>query len=418
MSSNVVYLKDRCLLTDVPKVIAEKLSSGRLLTQSGKKVSYCGLIIVGDSICVFLPRKTQMSCPINVQRNFSPALFKALRLYSKRSRRLNTSDDEGDNLEGDEQLGLAYDLLTDYRINGLYSRRNIHKETNIGRPNWHRTISKHLPYLSTSGPIYMDYEGAESRNQTDSEASKIHSFLIQYLDHKYGQAFFGSALFVDNGLTRPTAINEKYFLVTLNNELQNLYSERDIRLFRMLIKLVKKIFGDTLTSIYIGTRSFHTIWEHMLTKTLSSVIDLNSEFSIPTYKDSQGKFYPATKNNQKADIILHNKESNIFSVVDAKYYEATSLQSVPSWPDLVKQFFYAKAVESLYANATIKNFFIFPGTENYFKSVLMTDRKDKSKVDRQYQEIECIYVDPSEVINAYITGSILKSLSERLVLTI
>jgi hypothetical protein len=414
MESTVVYLKDRCLLSDVPKAVASKLSSARLLTTSGKKVCYCGLITVGNLTCVFLPRQTETSCSVSVKRNFSPALFKALRLYSQQSDRLNTSDDEGENLEGSEQLSLAYDLLSDYRMNGLYSRRDIHRKTNEGKPNWPRTVAKHQPYLSPSGPIYMDYEGSKSRNRTDSEASRIHAYLIQNLDVTYGEAFFGNTSFRDGGLTKPSTISKRYFLAILNGELQKLYSERDMKIFRMLIKLVEKVWGNTTTSRFIGTKSFHTIWEHMLKKVISGTINLNDKFSIPTYTDAQGKRYPAAQKGQRTDIIIHKEESNTFAIIDAKYYEATSLTTSPGWPDLVKQFFYAKAVESLYANATIKNFFIFPGTESHFQSVLMADRKDESKTDEQYKEIECVYIDPSEVIEAYVTGGVLTDLSERL----
>ena len=407
---DINYYLDRSILSDLPDKLSQILQSRNFVTQSGKKVSFCGLIVTESVQAVFLPRSTQLS---GGTLRATASLFKAFRRYDKELAPLIRNNEQVAELFGSKRIYLLYSLLEDYRTYGIYSQRNIHKRVNSGKPDWSRTISKFQPYISNGYPVYCDYVGVKKRVRVDSEISKIHAFLISLIDTNFGTIFFGEKSYSEDGLSKPSFISEEFFRAIINKELRSVYSDRDVRLMKLLLKVLSVGVLDESLEFAIGTRSFHTVWEHMLKMVIEGAIELNDKLPFPIYEDSNGKLYPAKRNSQKTDIVLENRSKNRYTIVDAKYYDATSQSSSPRWHDLVKQFFYEKAISVVYPESTVKNYFIFPGEKQVFAKAFMANRMDYSPVS-DYAEIECIYVNPSDVTRAYSKGLKLEPLSEKL----
>jgi len=414
---NISYFLDRCLLDELPLHLQEAIRDRGLLTSNGNrvsnKVSFCGLITCQGGNYIFLPRKTDRGSEKKVHKKYAPDLFKALRKYHREVSSLLNVNEDGVELEGTDNISAIYSLIDDYRKNGLYSKRQTHRNKNKGKPDWPRTISRHQPVLSNIGPAYIEYEGVQRNNSADGEISRIHAYIIKELDDKFGEIFIGNKSYKHDGILPPQTLEKNYFISRLEHELRNVYSERDVILIRTLINVVNKIFNNQIEETVIGIRGFHTIWEHMLNKVLEGKVDINKEFSFPSYVDNQGAVYPAKLKGQRTDTILADYKKNQFSVIDAKYYDAVSLGTAPGWPDLVKQFFYAKAVESLKPTASVKNYFIFPGNNSHFDHALMS-KDDSLATDHRYPPIFCKYIDPAEVIKAYISGANLSQFSQEL----
>ncbi|RWU07967.1 LlaJI family restriction endonuclease [Pseudidiomarina gelatinasegens] len=409
MQPNIpVLVNDRIELSLLPADIQNHLLRYGLITSGGQKACFCGLLKTNEHIYVFLPRKMEQ------RQNSLPGIFAAIRKYSNHSNSLVDSEDGGDNLLGKYELTLISDILTDYRQNGIYTRRNRLNTLNKGKPNWSKTVSKFDPLFSIMGPIYLNYAGSISLNQADSEASRVHAYIVKLLDITYGKILFGSSNYQSGVLPLPQNQNENYLLSVLNSELQNLYSDRDIRLFNHLIKYIKRIHGKNNTNVVIGIKGFHTLWEHMLKSIITGAVDINSEFSIPTYITSTGEHLEAPQKGQRTDIITHDKTNNVYAIIDAKYYHAQDLKNAPGWSDLLKQFFYAKAVKSIAATSRVKNYFIFPGDKQVLTSAYMRKR-NVNEADADYANIQCLYVDPQEVIEAYTKEVILENLSKQLI---
>ena len=103
------------------------------------------------------------------------------------------------------------------------------------------------------------------------------------------------------------------------------------------------------------------------------------------------------------------KSENSCWVIDSKYYTATGAHNAPGWSDLVKQFFYVKAVKLIYPKIeSIKNIFIFPGVNNSLSNIEMVYReesKDETKLAKLAEDfipIECLYLDPNDVMESYL----------------
>lgn len=410
MHWDINYYLDRSNLSDLPDSLSQVLTNQNLVTQSGEKASFCGLVLTESVQAVFLPRSTQLSGGIS---KATISMFKAFRRYDKEISPLIRNNEQVAELLGSERISLFYSLLEDYRNYGIYNQRNLHKRINSGKPDWPKTISRFQPYISNGTPVYCDYVGVRKRVSVDSEISKIHAFLVNMIDIKFGAILYGETSYNEDGLSKPSFISGEFFRAIINKELRNVYSDRDVRLMKLLLKVLEIGVLEESIEFVIGTRSFHTLWEHMLKKVVEGAIELNDRLPFPIYQDSIGQLYPAKRNSQKTDIVIENSSKNLYAIVDAKYYDATSQLSSPRWHDLVKQFFYEKAISFVHPESTIKNYFIFPGEKQIFAKAFMADRKDYSPVS-EYAEIECIYVKPTDVTYAYSKGIKMEELSRKL----
>ncbi|WP_200856300.1 LlaJI family restriction endonuclease, partial [Klebsiella pneumoniae] len=133
-------------------------------------------------------------------------------------------------------------------------------------------------------------------------------------------------------------------------------------------------------------------------------LKINSLLPIPQYQFS-GPIELTEISAQKGmrlDIFI--KDENRCWVIDSKYYTATGATDAPGWSDLVKQFFYIKAIKLIYPELKeIKNIFIFPGVTNLISKIQMTYRDESKEVEKlvklteDFVPIECLYLDPNDV---------------------
>lgn len=116
--------------------------------------------------------------------------------------------------------------------------------------------------------------------------------------------------------------------------------------------------------------------------------------------------YKARTQGMRIDIVLDGP--NELSIVDAKYYEASTPSNAPDWPDITKQFFYEMAVnEAMTHNPAlrqnpsqkVKSYFVFPGEKKYFDDTALINR-DGSQA-RSFPNIACIYVNMAAALSAY-----------------
>jgi hypothetical protein len=207
----------------------------------------------------------------------------------------------------------------------------------------------------------------------------------------------------------------------LERELRLCFSERDIFLINSLIQYLKVIKGETLTGILIGTQNFHNVWEAMLDQCLEG--NVNAKLPIPVYKTVAGEFIAAPLKGQRTDTILKSEITEKYSVIDAKYYDASSIQHSPGWSDLVKQFYYQKAVAKVFnvPSKSVTNHFVFPGNIPFLSSGHVAHREKiiSSEEDclpaSEYSPILCHYQEPLELLNCYINGGSLKRLMAEII---
>lgn len=418
MTLSLVLHNDRAPLRTLDKELQIELKERGLVTSGGKNVSFCGLVYSEREINAFLPRATRTSASSKeIEIKIASEMMAAIHRYSTTKKNQVDADDEGSEFSGLSRLSTIMWLLDDFRVNGLFCIRKQRMVVNSGKANWRKTISRRTAFLSDNGPIYLDVDGELNYRNIGDEISKIHADIIRKLDEQFSWLISPKKSHISSYLQSIPAPSGKAFsqILHLKAQRHSHYATRDIELINHLIVLLEEIRGKDNNNFVMGMKHFHGMWEAMLNETLSWTVKVNSELPIPAYKLNDGSIVEAPSKGQRTDIVLRRPNTDQFAVADAKYYETRkSTKSAPGWPDLVKQFFYAKALGVYSDSAQVSNAFIFPGESGVITSAHMKNRQSGALEDTEYPAIKCLYVCPRQVIQHYIKGKKLTQLSEKL----
>jgi len=416
MACNLYHYTDRALISSLPSDLKAQMRNQYLITGDELRVSFCGVVMDAAGAHVFLPRNS--ITPENGSRSsyrIASSLMKAIRRYSESRSSKLYSLDEGLECIGSHRLSLISALLEDFCANGLYARRLSERVLNTGKPDWKRTISSQVPFPGKGGPVYLDVYGTRRRYVSECEIARIHAEVIRELDTAYGWIVTGSevSMSLDIRNVPPPKSGVVGQLGLLTTELMAVFSEREIRLLKLLCEYLQCKRGRNASDSVIGLRHFHGMWEHMLDKSLLCTFPVNKLLSVPAYRFDDGSLKVAASKGQRTDTVLRIPDSNTYAVVDAKYYGAQGLDSAPGWPDLVKQFFYAKALQVYSPGAKVSNAFVFPG-KGPLSSAHMKNRTTKLVEDNSYPPIQCLYLDPICLLEHYVCGKKLEKFSKNL----
>lgn len=419
-SKFAIYL-DRSLSGNIPEDVRAELVKRGLVADDGlNRVSFCGVIMVNGCVNVFMPRASEHShLSESKQVSLAALTISAVEKYARDKNTRIDLMDEPDGSHGLGQLSLIRKLLDDYRKYGIYSRRAVIRKINNARPDWKRTISRSIPFDDSKGvPVYLDIHCTQKKYFTDSVVSLIHAKVIKDLDRHFSWIISGCLGFIApelNDYSDPVgSLSHQVHL--LKNELQQIYSDRDIRLLRDLIYYLENFSGSDINHFMAGVKDFHFAWEHMLRQVLDNKVDLNNQLPAPAYMDVHGKTIIANEKSMRTDIILEDQGRGVVAVVDAKYYAATSTENAPGWPDLVKQFFYAKALKLIRPKSVVRNYFVFPNKHEFLLQARLRDRISTHDLfyDEEFAPINCVYVCPIEVLEYYTMGKKMSQLSKNL----
>jgi hypothetical protein len=305
--------------------------------------------------------------------------------------------------------------MNDYVEHGVYVKRTSDIRKNTGKTDWKRTINRIQCYPSNGSIIYLDTLGKKTTTYYDDEISRIHAEVIRELDNLIGWIFFDNNSNVSSELAafkKPSG-DSNFKIEMLVKELGNLYADRDMKLMMDLMSYLSGETGNSNSSIVIGISKFHSMWEHMIDSCMILKYNINTHLAKPCYKIN-GEYQIATQKGGRTDTVLRSPDKKTFGIIDAKYYGADNLVNLPGWPDLIKQFFYALALNDIYPEATVYNWFIFPGSKATVESVHLMSPATQSLQDYKYKPIQCEFIEPMLLIDHYIAGKKITWLSEKI----
>jgi len=422
MLNNFQLFTDRAYVSSLPDGLRSHMKRQGLISASDIKIHFCGVVTYLNGIAVFMPRNTDLTGIEKSKPAAASLVFAMSRYFRERGTEIYSCE-LGEGAYGDAQLGLFLALLEDYSLNGLYSLRVTERTVNIGKTDWRRTINRSRSFPGKGGPVYIDMFGSRRRYLSACETAQIHARVIRELDSVLGWAITGDDSLIDETLLRtPLPVGgTEYQITVLESAFNSAYSDRDIFLIGSLLNYLRNKRGNDLSDQVIGLRHFHGMWEHMLDNCLKWTRSVNQYIAVPVYR-IKGVYQAAARKGQRTDTVLKHPKNNVFTVVDAKYYEASGLNSSPGWPDLVKQFYYAKALKQVHEEAIVLNAFIFPGKEGPVESAHMAERGkgeviEDDLLEDEYPSIRCIYQDPLELLECYVKGRKLIGLSSDLLFT-
>ncbi|MDF4851240.1 LlaJI family restriction endonuclease [Vibrio parahaemolyticus] len=392
-----------------------------LVTHGSAYVHFCGLITHESTTSIFLPRNSKIDTNLN-RSELARNLLKAIQRYKLSADNATETADYGKEVIGSDSITLLIDLLEDFVLNGLYTQRAEEHRLNQGRTDWKRTIAQRVAYLCGGSALYPDVIGSRKLVDQNSVITRIHAQILREICHKAGWIAFPDPDTPLNELSTVPSIMEDsdIQIQILNRELHTSYSDRDIFLLKGLIQYLEQERGDENNDLVIGIRECHGLWERMLDSCLLHKESINHRMLAPLYKIS-GNYVLASAKGHRTDTVIKHPTAQKYVIVDAKYYGAHNIHTSPKLADIVKQFYYAKAMHIIEDNIeNLANVFIFPGSTGNIESIHMAKKGDKKQfldsdcLDTDYPPVQCIYQDPIELIEHYSKGRHLKELTQKL----
>lgn len=404
-SLNNHYLFDRSPVESLPKPIADFIQGQGLLSSiNGLRASFCGLVSYQGKNYFFFPRQSDLETIKLYPEHYTALLMQALFKFAQYSKTQVTNPEDGANETGFDKLEMFKYLINDFQQHGIFKNEEVLLRKNSGKTDWKKTISNSVAYPDSSGsPVFLDVYGKQ-KTSINNEITRIHAGILKQVYENYGVIFTGKNK-VPYSLKQygETALSTNAQISILKNEIRNHFADRQTLLLKTLIGYLEAYKGNEQKNQIIGVTRFHVAWEHMLAQSLDNVIDINSRLPKPVFIKSDGTAIPAKKSGMRTDIVIEDKAAKKLTILDAKYYDATTVENSPGWADLVKQFFYEKAISGMpeFTGYQFGNALIFPGQNTVFKEIQMQDVVNASLAQNGFPSIKCIYFDPMMVLETY-----------------
>ncbi|MDC5235253.1 LlaJI family restriction endonuclease [Acinetobacter baumannii] len=399
---------------EIPDYVIDKLVSigGLEVVNQGRKIAFCGVIIFDGCTYCFTPAKSE-SKKIESIGN----LIKVIHAYKNSidSSLLAFDEDEKGNVIEEISLTEIFEIIDLYFSVGIL-RSKTHTYTEKGRTNWSKTVNREFPvFTSDNVPIYFDLHKYPVSIYQDDLISSIHCEIIldilnkfHWLDERFN--FVSKSQLSEKKLFIELDVDQKVSL--LNQRLHSTFVSLEIRTLQLLIRYLERIHESGSKNIMIGIRKFHYVWEFLLRNIFHDVDEkINTLLPVPKYQFLGPTDFSETSNQKGMRLDVFIKSENTCWVIDSKYYKATGAHDAPGWSDLVKQFFYIKAVKLIYPELeTFKNIFIFPGIKNLLSNIEMVYREESknnkklSKLAENFIPIECLYLDPNDLMEKYLNS--------------
>tara|TARA_R110002110_G_C13400947_1_gene712733 strand:- start:226 stop:1524 length:1299 start_codon:yes stop_codon:yes gene_type:complete len=364
-----------------------------------KHIQFCGMVQLANAqTAVFLPRSMDAttleaaSLTMNVLSRFG---------RETTSREL-TSDGETGN---PGVLSVIKKLAEDFRTSGIFSERQYVRSRNTGKPDWKRTVSREIAFISTTGNVvYPNISTTKPLDSKNNLLAQIQAAVVREIIDQHGWWLNGarSRRSELSKMNFPTQ-SRKLWLKLLEGLLPRLYSSRAIFLANYLIYYLRNCRPSASGSYVFGVEDFHTVWETMLRHTLIGVENgWNARLPKPVYELSFGNRADAPTRGMRTDIVV--KLGDDYIIIDAKYYEASSANTAPGASDIIKQLFYEKALRTVIGkNPSIRNAFLFPISDGFVGKLSgVKFIKANNSVAMNFSPIECHYFEISSVMAAYV----------------
>jgi len=380
------------------------------------KIAFCGFVMHGNETFVFMPRGHVIHESRYGAEETARLLFLCLTKYCRTSESFLQREGKSTIVGNPQIVPLISEILRDYKLNGLYTSENYFVRKGFqGKTDWKKTIKSVHTLLDDDQIIYPHFINKFKDNLYANEITEIHKWILSCIAERFGW-LLGTSAKLD--FAKPNLLTSRDFNSRLLKvELQKVFSDSKTYTLQMLLRYLDENLSQGQNDyLSFGFKDFQYVWEQMLRHVLNPT-HVFTDMPTPTYEDYEGRIFPKEQKGQRVDIFLYDAFEKTACVVDAKYYDASSTTNAPGWPDLVKQFFYAKSLTAGALNKQVehvKNCFIFPGTANNASPKIAFVTDTTGRLDHIFPPIECLMLSPEVVIDSYVNNTPLTELRIKL----
>lgn len=412
-----IILQEGLLLTKSEAIKQLKMTGFQKMLDAGAleceredvyRISFVGVAACGSSTYWFPPKFLNSEAASDMK--WVSIVVRALRRFSKEQIPLEICrfvKADMDRLEV-SHLALSDWLLNDYFRYGLYRRkRSYYERDGRGPIKWPLTISKADLVLSNARPVYLNQITQAATDDGSQIVSRLHLYALEQIELNYAALLGYDRVSLNHEVTErlPYSPSKSIIFSVLQSELRRAYSERTIR----LIKVLQAWFDESLSEgqpqlkLY-GVSHFHTLWEIACGYILQNEFrEWQNSIPKPIWRSSNGD--ESAEATFRPDIIrgVNTDNGSVLLLADAKYYHLKmppQLQGNPGIQDVAKQLFYERVLRG---PAQARNFskilncFLFPEAEEE----LLTRIGDVSLEGLDAGPIKIFYLSARSVLNRY-----------------
>jgi hypothetical protein len=380
------------------------------------KIAFCGFLFKGKEAYVFMPRGSNIKEGVLTNMDQARLLFQCLTKYCRANESFLQKEGKSTVVGHPQILPLITEILNDFRANGIYTSDNSFTRRGFqGQTDWKKTTAGVNPYMEGEEIIYPHFINRFTNSFFSNVVTKIHWSILQEIQARFGWLLPELEGYIFGKNIRDS--NRSVDIGVLKSELIEVYNDSKIHTLKTLLRFLESDFnsGQT-TSVSYGFSDFQYVWEHMLRSVLSPT-HVFADMPVPAYRERSGREIPKPQKGQRVDIFLYEPSAKEVCVIDAKYYDGSSVDHAPGWPDLVKQFFYAKSLTAgnlKHEVTTVRNYFIFPGIAREASPDTVSVVDSSGHLDSEFLPIRCMHVSPELIINSYILNKPLVDLRQQL----
>jgi hypothetical protein len=380
------------------------------------KIAFCGFLFKGSEAYVFMPRGSNIKDGALTNLDQARLLFQCLTKYCRTNESFLQKEGKSTLVGNPQILPLIAEILNDYKANGIYTSENSFTRRGFqGKTDWKKTIGGVSPHIEDEEVIYPHFINSFTNSFFSNEVTKIHYSILQAIKVRFGWLLPDLDSFTFGQNTRVS--NRSADIGIIKSELMGVYNDSKIHTLKMLLRFMENDFhSGKAESVSYGFSDFQYVWEHMLRSVLSPTHAF-SDMPMPAYREKSGRETPKPQKGQRVDIFLYEQSAKEVCVIDAKYYDGSSVDHAPGWPDLVKQFFYAKSLTAgnlKHEVTTVRNYFIFPGIARDASPDIVSVIDTSGHLDSDFPPIKCLHLPPEQIISSYISNKPLVELRRQL----
>ena len=411
-----LYL-DRAYKQVIPDHLKSEIAlQGGDIDPDKARVAFCGFLFKGKDTYVFLPRGSSLKQNDLTNVDLARLLFQCLSKYCRANESFLQKEGKSTVVGNPQILPLIVEILNDYKVNGIYTSENAFNRRGFqGKTDWKKTIGNVEPHIDGEEIIYPHFINRFTNSYFSNEVTKIHYSILEAIQDRFGWLLPDTERLKFNSNNRVSIRNADVGIIKA--ELRGVFNDAKIHTLKMLLRFLEDDFnvGNTEAVSY-GFSDFQYVWEHMLRNVLSPT-HVFADMPLPAYRESSGREIRVGQKGQRVDIFLYESDIKEACVIDAKYYDGSSVDRAPGWPDLVKQFFYAKSLTAgglRHEVSTVKNYFIFPGISGEASPEMAYVIDSTGRLDSEFPPIKCLHVSPELIIKSYVSSKPFLSLRQKL----
>ena len=397
--NSVQHFSDSEYIDSLPSDVLNAIEKSIPIKRNAARIDFVGIVWADERPCIFWPKGMSDICK---QKTPPKLLIQVLRKADKSKNLHHKLKGIGGHIEVPVEL----EILENFLEHGLFETTETRfTRSQSGKIDWRRTIKNQTPSFGAGKtPIYLEPISIRP-SSANHIIRQLHGYVVGVCDKRFSWLLTLSGkpvALAHHNERAPVSRNQAIALI--RKKLLVEFNDVRKRQLTLLLRYFKKHPSDRPASTgLIGTDFFHVIWEDMCGIYLGSQNTSVGYPAVPSYLYNSRRSIPEPSRQGRPDILL--EEQRCLAVVDAKYYDMRATK--PSWSDLVKQFFYAKAFTHCRKYQSIYNVFAVPASGGEVPtSAFVIDPELNMALDDEFPPIRIIYIDVVEIMSDYCASRI------------